>query len=548
MVRKQLLLISLAAGLLLMTSMGSAKAWTGTYHLDREWTKIWINQDGSIDLFYNITLTLDSGDNINFITVGQPNGYYAIGQAVDQYNNTLSATDARQGSDYKVQVNLNAALTAGQTVWFTLLTHVDHMIYLDTKNPGNVGMQFNSTWYSALVENVSVSILLPAGVEENMTVTSRDWSNTFMEEGRLTVYWEAANLSPGEHFSVGVSFPKEYVQSYDTQTPGGQGSGGIDFSNFATYGIPIFFFFVIVLTVVIGAARTAKRQYLSPKMSMETLGIRHGLTAVEASYMLDMKPPQIVTEIFYSLLKKRAIWVEGTKPSIKLKTMPDYKSKTGSQEDPLRYYEIDFLDAVKQDGTLDETKLAKTVMNVRENVEERMRGYCRQDTIDYYKSVAAKAWQQVEQAGTPELSSKVYDEQLLWLLLDPNAQARTQTAFHDKVFVPSPTWLWFWYGYQHYNPNPTYRPNVEVPAQSAKPPTIPGSDFANNMAAAVTGTANNIVLNLEKFANSIVPMPASKATEQPVHHNATCACACHTCACACACVSCACACAGGGVG
>jgi len=548
MVRRQLFLISLIAGLLLMTSMGSAKAWTGTYHLDREWTKIWINQDGSIDLFYNITLTLDSGDNINFITVGQPNGYYAIGQALDQYNNTLSATDARQGSDYKVQINLNTALTAGQTVWFTLLTHVGHMIYLDTKNSGNVGMQFNSSWYSALVEDVSVSILLPAGVEENMTVTSRDWSNTFMEEGRLTVYWEAANLSPGEQFPVGVSFPKEYVQSYDTQTPGGQGSGGIDFSNFATYGIPVFFFFVIVLTVIIGAARTARKQYLSPKMSMETLGIRHGLTAVEASYMLDMKPPQIVTEILYSLLKKRAIWVEGTKPSISLKTMPDYKGKTGSQEDPLRYYEIDFLDAVKQDGTLDETKLAKTVMNVRENVEERMRGYCRRDTIDYYKSVAAKAWQQVEQAGTPELSSKVYDEQLLWLLLDPNAQARTQTAFHDKVFVPSPTWLWFWYGYQHYNPNPTYRPNVEVPAQSAKPPTIPGSDFANNMAAAVTGTANNIVLNLEKFANSIVPMPASKATEQPVHHNATCACACHTCACACACVSCACACAGGGVG
>jgi len=46
---------------------------------------------------------------------------------------------------------------------------------------------------------------------------------------------------------------------------------------------------------------------------METLGIRHGLTAVEASYLLDVKPTRLVTEILYSLLKKRAVWVESTK-------------------------------------------------------------------------------------------------------------------------------------------------------------------------------------------------------------------------------------------
>ncbi len=35
---------------------------------------------------------------------------------------------------------------------------------------------------------------------------------------------------------------------------------------------------------------------------METFGVKRGLTAVEASYFLDMKPTQIVTEIIYSLL------------------------------------------------------------------------------------------------------------------------------------------------------------------------------------------------------------------------------------------------------
>jgi hypothetical protein len=281
---------------------------------------------------------------------------------------------------------------------------------------------------------------------------------------------------------------------------------------------------------------------------METLGVRRGLTAVEASYLLDMKPKRIVTEILYGLLQKRAVWVESAKPSVKLKIMQPFEDKKGTRETPLRYYEIDFLEGLKEDGTLDEEKLAQTIMFLRDTVEEKMRGYRRRDTIDYYRQVVEKAWGQVEQAGAPDLASKAYDEQLLWLFLDPNVQTRTQTAFRDRAFAPSPLWLWYWYGYQHYDPHPTYKPNVEMPAQAGKPPTIPGAEFANNIATAVEKTSNNIVVNLEKFANAIVPMPAAKSSNQPAHHDADCVCACAACACACACVSCACACAGGGVG
>jgi hypothetical protein len=56
------------------------------------------------------------------------------------------------------------------------------------------------------------------------------------------------------------------------------------------------------------------------------------------------------------------------------------------------------------------------------------------------------------------------------------------------------------------------------------------------------------VVDIEKFANSILPFQPGKSSTQPAHHNADCVCACATCACACACVSCACACAGGGAG
>jgi hypothetical protein len=282
---------------------------------------------------------------------------------------------------------------------------------------------------------------------------------------------------------------------------------------------------------------------------METLGVKRGLTAVEASYLLDLKPQQIVTEILYSLLQKHAVWAEQSKPSLKLKVLAPYENKTGTKENPLRYYEIDFLQALKPDGTLDEEKLAKAIMFLRDTVERKLEGYSRADTVAYYRKIVTEAWGQVEQAGTPDLASNAYDAQLLWLMLDPNQRTHTETIFRDRPFQPQPMWFWWWYGYTIYHPHPVYVFNVNQPAQTPKPAAMPGAEFANNIATAVENTSNGIVQNLEKFANSILPPPPKEAgnqSHQPNEHKSSCVCACHACACACACVSCACACAGGG--
>jgi len=543
MVKNHSLLVTLSAIFILMTFVGTAAAWEGTYHLEHEWAKIWINpKNGSIDIFYDINITLDLGDEINFVYIGQPKRDFTIGTAMDQYGHTLMTKDVSSGSDYKVQVKLYTPLTAGRTIRFNLTTNVARMIYEDTQT--NVGMKFTPTWWEeARVLDLQVQIVLPVGVTvDNVTTTKELWNGTFPEDDRLSIFWQRGNLSPNQKYTFGVSFPKEYVQSY-VRRP----TGVIAFLQQYGPALLIFGVSIGVIGAVVFVAR--KKPYLLPKISIETLGIRHGLTAVEASYLLDVKPTEIVTEILYSLLQKRAIWVESTTPSLKLEIMQPFRNKTGTPETPLRYYEIDFLNAIKEDGLLDEEKLAQTVVFLRDTVEEKLRGYCRRDTIDYYRKIVAKAWEQVEQAGTPELASKAYDEQLLWLFLDPNHQSRTQTAFRDKAFEPSPFWLWYWYGYRHYHPKPTYKPNINAPTKAAKPPTIPGADFANNIATAVENTSNKIVTNLEKFANAIVPMPtAAKASSKPAHHRSSCVCACAACACVCACVSCACACAGGGVG
>ncbi|MGB9135488.1 MAG: hypothetical protein WCC63_07920 [Candidatus Bathyarchaeia archaeon] len=541
MVRLQVSLICMLVLVLSSGIMQAAKAQTLEYHLEHEWARIWINKDGTIDLLYDIQIACDSG-TLHWVEVGQPNSDFIIGEAYDEDNNQLPATDSSSPGDYKVRVDL-VDLNAGESVRFNLTTNVGRMVREDTTNPGNVGLQFTPTWYPVEVGNLRLRIVTPQGVNQTnlKTLTDMPWDNADYNDGPFAVYWERSNLAPDQKYMFGVSFPQQFVNHYEI-APG----------LLETYGPWIVVFAVLSLLIGIVAVAVRKRPYLKPSISIETLGVRRGLTAVEASYLLGRTPGTIVTEILYSLLHKRAVWVTATKPSVTLKAMelPTSTPEPNQQADPLlRYYEMDFLEAIRENGTLDEQKLAKTVNSLQQSVEDKLRGYCRKDTIDYYTKIVEKAWEQVTQAGTPELASKAYDEQLLWLLLDPEHRAKTDTAFKDRAFEPAPLWWWYWYSYRHYHPNPTYQPNVKTPAQSGPALKIPGADFANNIATAVEKTSNNIVANLEKFANAIVPAaPQAKTSHNPARDGASCVCACATCACACACVSCACACAGGGAG
>jgi len=512
------------------------------YYVNYEAAEIWVNQDGTIDLFYNITIVCTQ-ENISLIMVGQPNADFTIGEARDEEGHTLTATDVSEGDYYGVRVDLYTPISNGESARLTLLTNVGRMIWEDEENPGNVGMQFTPVWWDAPVNSLIVAIVLPEGVTTQQVRNVPDWDKAFqdpLEDNRLVLYWERRNLQPNERLELGVSFPKEFVEHYETREKG---------LDWFTIGI-LLVGGVVLVGAVFAILRTRKPGYLTPILRMETLGVRRGLTAVEASHLLELPPAKIVAEILFSLLLKRAIWVGATDPVLKIEVVKPLEESSGEVGNPLRYYEISFLKALKEDRTLDEVRLAKSLVLVRDTVEAKLHGYCRQDTISYYRDIVAKAWNQVEQAGTPELASKAYDENLLWLLLDRNIQSETGRVFKDQEFLPRPDWWWYWYIYTHTLPRPGPRPETGPPTGDSRPPTIPGADFADRIVTSIETTANNFVVNVEKFANSILPPspPPKKVSSKPARRGVSCVCACAACACACACVSCACACASGGVG
>jgi hypothetical protein len=115
MVKKRFHLIAIAFALFfVLVAVSTVAAQDIVYHIEHEWVKIWINQDGTIDLLYDMSLTLDSGPNIKYVLIGQPQSDFTVDEALDQYGHSLTTSDANSGSDYKVQVNLYEPLRAGQ--------------------------------------------------------------------------------------------------------------------------------------------------------------------------------------------------------------------------------------------------------------------------------------------------------------------------------------------------------------------------------------------------------------------------------------------------
>jgi hypothetical protein len=332
---------------------------------------------------------------------------------------------------------------------------------------------------------------------------------------------------------------------------GGGGGSWLDFDTVFTLlcvgGVGL----IIVGAPVLGILRSNKRKmkYLPPELSVEGVGIKRGLTAVEAAILLERPLNKILTMIMFGLLKKRAVIVLNEDPLRLEKADP-------MPQREWRAYEEGFLAAIGAKGGLKEADLRKVLIELIRSVNKRMKGFSRKETIAYYRSIVDRAWNQVTQESTPEVRSQQFDKNLEWMMMDDEFEERTERTFRTGPVIMPPWWAY-------------YRPWVPMIRSSRTGggggasvgrgggsrggrqitlPTLPGAAFASTVVGGMERTAGGIVGRLQSFTSGITqrtnPPPVSSSSgssRSSSHRSGGCACAC-----ACACAGCACACAGGG--
>lgn len=543
-----------------------------SFSLDQEVVDVWINQDGSASLEYWFTFTCDAGAHpIDVVDVGLPNGNYALsgirgdvdGEPIDRVDG-----DYQGAGGYGVAVWLGGAtIEPGQSgTVHVVVDRVGGVVYPNSEDAEYADTQFSPTWFGSQyvhgTTDLTVRFHLPPGVQSEEPRWYRSPSGWPQEQpdtaldadGRVLYTWRNATAEPDRQYTFGASFPRQYVaedaiQKPPEQSPPQEPSAAAPFGAALTSVLgcccnPVSIVFAVIVGVLalsVWGQRQRKMQYLPPSMKVEGVGIKRGLTAVEAAILLETPLDKALTMVLFGLLKKRAVTVLEDDP-LKIQI-------NEPRPENLHPYEVEFLEAVKTDGTLSEKQLQELMVNLVKGVNNKMKGFSRKESMAYYRDIVRRAWQEVEGAETPEVRAQRFDEQLEWTMLDDDFERRTGRTFDTgPIFVP----VW-WNNYRPWARTATSQPAPAPsstgggvrPSGPVSRPTLPGAAFAATLVRGVENTAGRIVGNVTGFTGRVTqvtnPPPKPSASGRSSGGGRSCACAC-----ACACAGCACACAGGG--
>lgn len=540
----------------MLAATSSVAAQEYSFSLDEETVHVYWNDDGTIAVDYVFVFTNAPGAHvIDFVDVGMPNGNFEnVSADVDGQPLRISSDDY-QGSGTGFAVDMGAyAIRPGQTGRLHVyVERISRMVYPDDDEPETYASgEFSPTWFGSRYvhgsTNLTVVFHLPPGVmpqEPRYHPARGGWPCSseplaaYDDQGRITYTWACPTANGYSQYTFGLSFPKQYVPAEAIVTApafsfdwGGLLAGlAGSLQTICCFGFFILMFIGAPILGVINERRR-KLQYLPPKISIEGHGIKRGLTAVEAAILLEQPLDRVMTMALFGVVKKDAATVLSREP-LKLEIASPLPEN-------LHDYERDFLQAFAGDNQAARRKeLQEMTVKLVKSLSEKMKGFSRKETADYYRSIMERAWQQIEAAGTPEVKSQMYEEALEWTMLDKNYDERTRRVFTGPVFVP------MWWG--RYDPG--YRPapaqagtsSVSIPGSAGGRSTVPGASLAASMVNGVQGFSSRVLGDLQSFTSGVTNKtnPIPKSTSSGGSRGGGCACAC-------ACAGCACACAGGG--
>jgi hypothetical protein len=542
---------------LLMVAMFATNAGAQDYSfsIPKLTVHVFLNEDGTISLDYLFVFKNDSGGHvIDFVDVGLPNGNYDWNSiSADVNGNPVTISSDYQGEGgYGFAVDMGPyAIPPGQTGQVHVVVgSIENMFYPDSDDSDYASSEFSPTWFGSQYVNgstdLTVTFHLPPGVqpEEPRYHLPRNWAGAdapitgIDAEGRVTYTWNSPNADGSTQYTFGASFPASYIPAAVIVRQSFLESLNIDFesiiSTLICCGFAFFMFGVPALSVI--GSQRRKLQYLPPKIAIEGHGIKRGLTAVEAAILMQEPLDKVMTMILFGVVKKEAAEVTSRDPlALKVaSTLPE----------DLRDYERDFIKAFQtEDKRTQRKELQDLTVKLIRSVGDKMKGFSRRETMEYYKSIMERAWQQVEAADTPEVKSQKFDEALEWTMLDKDFDDRTRRTFTGPIYVP------MWWG--RYDPSWGRTGGTggglaspSIPSASGGRGGLPGSAFAASMVSGVQNFSSGVMGNLNTFTSGVTkvtnpPPPPSRSSGGGGRSGGGCACAC-------ACAGCACACAGGG--
>jgi len=543
--------------MILILANTSAFAQGYFFELNRLIANVFINSDGSVSLAYEFGFTnMPSASPIEYVDIGMPSGSFSLDGAnanVDGQPVSLSRSDYEgSGSGFAVVLG-SAAIRPGKTgTVYVTIPNAGTWLYYDDDDKNYASFAFSPTWFGSQYVTgstfISVSFHLPPGVqpeEPRWHAAPSGWNpepqTSLDSEGRVVYTWENQQASGSSQYTFGSSFPAQYVPASAISQPSIFDRLGVSADtcfNFLCCG-GIFGSIIGVGWWSTEASKRRKLQYLPPKVAIEGLGVKRGLTAVEAATLMEQPLDKVMTMILFGLVKKDAAAVKTRDP---LELTPASPLPEG-----LHPYEQEFLQAFEKTDKTERRKALQAMMiSLVTSVSVKMKGFSRKETIAYYKNITEKAWAQVEAAQTPQVKSEAYQKNIEWTMLDKDYDDRTRDVFRTgPVFVPT------WWG--RYDPAFS-RPSVGSgpSAPSGMPsggqvslPTLPGGSFAASVVTGVQSFSSGVIGNITDFTSSITnktnPVPVSSSSRSSGGRSGG-----GGCACACACAGCACACAGGG--
>ncbi len=526
------------------------------FSVDKELVDVSWNVDGSESLEYTFVFTNQPGAHpIDFVDIGMSNSNFDISTASADVNGqsvSVSQSDYQgTGSGFSVVMGAATIQPGASGTVHVSVGRITGVLFPDSQDNTYASGDFAPTYfgsqYVAGSTDLTMTFHLPPGVKPN----EPRWHGApsgfpsqpqtgLDNQGRVTYTWQSSQASASSQYTFGASFPKTYVPADAIVTAPAFDFSGLVSGIISSMGTILcfgFFGFIFLglplLSVIQGQRR--KLQYIPPRIGIEGHGIKRGLTAVEAGILMEEPLDKVLTMILFGVVKKGAVSVV-TRDPLKVQ-------KTDPLPEGLHDYEISFVNAFKGDEIrARQTALQDMMVALVKSVSEKMKGFSRKETQDYYKNIMEEAWKQVESAQTPEVKGQAIDQNLEWTMLDHDYNDRSRRVFTGPIFFP----MW-WGGF-----DPAYRTMPSAMTSGGSLPSsslgrgssaLPGANLAASVVGGVQTFSGKVIGDLNTFTSKVTnvtnpPPPPSTSSYRGGGGTG--------CACACACAGCACACAGGG--